>query len=91
MEPLIERADFDDESLAAFLQAHLDDIAPTAPASSQHALDPTELMHPSIRLWVVRHRGRVSATGALARLGADHEELKSMRTAPELPSSRCCA
>lgn len=81
---VIERADFGDAALAAFLQAHLGDIAPTAPATSRHALNMAELMHPSVRLRVVRHRGDVVATGALVMLESGHEELKSMRTAPEL-------
>lgn len=80
---VIERADFGDAGLAAFLQAHLGDIAPTAPATSRHALDMAGLMHPSVRLWVVRHRDDVVATGALVMLEPGHEELKSMRTAPE--------
>ncbi|MGW0024144.1 hypothetical protein [Rhodococcus sp. NPDC003383] len=47
MDPVFERADFDDSSLALFLQAHLDDIAPTAPAESRHALDLSELRNPA--------------------------------------------
>lgn len=38
----------------------------------------------SVRLWVVRHRGEVVATGALAQHEPGHEELKSMHTAPYL-------
>ncbi|NDK90211.1 GNAT family N-acetyltransferase [Gordonia desulfuricans] len=79
----IERADFDDPGLTGFLEAHLSDIAPTAPATSRHALTMAELMDSSVRLWVVRQDGDVVATGALARLEPGHEELKSMRTAPE--------
>ncbi|AOW95036.1 GNAT family N-acetyltransferase [Rhodococcus sp. WMMA185] len=81
---VVERADFGDKSLAAFLQAHLDDIAPTAPDESQHALDMSGLMKPSVRLWVVRHRDEVVSTGALAQFEPGHEELKSMRTDPRL-------
>ncbi|NMM91579.1 GNAT family N-acetyltransferase [Rhodococcus sp. SRB_17] len=84
MDPVFERADFDDSSLAAFLQAHLDDIAPTALEESRHALDLPDLMKPSVRLWVVRHRGEVVATGAITQHEPGHEELKSMRTAPYL-------
>jgi hypothetical protein len=39
----ITRADFSDPRLAAFLQAHLDDMEPTAPPESRHALDLTAL------------------------------------------------
>lgn len=77
-----QRADFDDPQLSGFLQAHLDDLAPTAPADSRHALDLGALRHPSVRLWIGRDRDAVVATGALAHLEAGHEELKSMRTDP---------
>jgi len=78
----IERADFEDPELPLFLQAHLDDLAPTAPPESRHALDLTGLQSPAVRLWVARDRGRIVATGALAGLAPGHEELKAMRTDP---------
>ena len=64
----IERADFGDPALAAFLQAHLDDLAPTAPAESRHTLDLTKLQAPHIRLWVIYDGERILATGALTEL-----------------------
>jgi putative acetyltransferase len=78
----IERADFEDPALAAFLREHLDDMAPTAPPESRHALDLDGLRRPGTRLWVGREAGRIVATAALAPLTPGHEELKSMRTAP---------
>jgi putative acetyltransferase len=78
----ITRADFGDPALVAFLQAHLDDIAPTAPAESQHALDLQGLAAPDIRLWVATSGTSLVGTGALAALETGHEELKSMRTDP---------
>lgn len=78
----IERADFSRPDLVAFLQAHLDDLAPTAPAESRHALDLTMLQAPHVRLWVVYDDDQIVGTGALAELGPGHEELKSMRTDP---------
>ena len=84
MDLVIEPADFGDARLTAFLRAHLDDLAPTAPTESQHALSLAELDNPSIRVWVVRHRSSIAATGALAKVSPSHEELKSMRTDPEL-------
>jgi hypothetical protein len=75
----IDRADFDDPGLESFLQAHLDDIAPTAPCKSQHALDLEALQRPTVRLWVVREDSDIVGTGALAALEPGHEELKSMR------------
>lgn len=79
----IARADFADPALAAFLQAHLDDLAPTAPACSQHALDLTGLRAPGVRLWTARAAdASLVGTVALAPVAAGHEELKSMRTEP---------
>ncbi|GAA3604574.1 GNAT family N-acetyltransferase [Agrococcus terreus] len=80
----IGHADFADPALLAFLQAHLDDMAPTAPPESQHALDATELQRPGVRLWVARAEGAIVGTVALAALAPGHEELKSMRTDPAL-------
>lgn len=42
----IAEPDFEDEQLVMFLQEHLDDIAPTAPVESQHALDLSSLQGP---------------------------------------------
>ncbi len=79
----IEPADFTDVRLAAFLQAHLDELAPTAPAESRHALDLSALQGPGVRLWVVLDDDALVATGALAAVEPGHEELKSMRTEPD--------
>ena len=80
--PTIARADFDDPALRSFLQAHLDDLAPTAPAESRHALDLEALRRPGVRLWTARIGGALGGTAALAALDGAHEELKSMRTEP---------
>ena len=82
--PTITRADFADPRLAAFLQAHLDDMEPTAPPESRHALDQTDLQRDGVRLWVVTAAEQIVGTAALAVLGERHEELKSMRTDPAL-------
>jgi putative acetyltransferase len=78
----IERADFSESLLAAFLQAHLDELEPTAPPESRHALDLARLQAPGVRLWVARDETGLVGTAALAALEAGHEELKSMRTDP---------
>ena len=79
----IRRADFSDPALKDFLQQHLDDLAPTAPPESRHALDLTALQAPGVRLWTVTAEdGAIVATAALAALAPGHEELKSMRTDP---------
>ena len=86
----ITRADFTDPALAEFLQAHLDDMEPTAPPESRHALDLGALQAPGVRLWVARDVGSGDPTGhavlgtaALAAVEPGHEEVKSMRTAPQ--------
>ncbi|UFN42639.1 GNAT family N-acetyltransferase [Nocardioides okcheonensis] len=80
----ISRADFADPRLAAFLQAHLDDMEPTAPPESRHALDLTALRGPGVRLWVATDADALVGTAALAALEPRHEELKSMRTEPRV-------
>ena len=78
----IERADFQDPRLAVFLQSHLEELAPTAPAESRHALRLNKLQTPDIRLWVAHDGQELVGTAALATLEPGHEELKSMRTSP---------
>lgn len=80
----IARADFSSPSLLAFLQAHLDDLEPTAPPESRHALDLAGLQLPRVRMWTALDGDDVVGTVALAALDEPgHEELKSMRTDPE--------
>ncbi|RYC07512.1 N-acetyltransferase [Nocardioides zhouii] len=81
---MIHRAHFTDPRLAAFLQAHLDDMEPTAPPASRHALDLDDLQRDGVRLWVATAADRLVGTAALAALGERHEELKSMRTDPQV-------
>ena len=80
----ITRADFADPRLAAFLQAHLDDMEPTAPPESRHALDLSALQEPHVRLWVATDPDGIVGTAALAAIDDRHEELKSMRTEPRV-------
>jgi putative acetyltransferase len=77
-------ADFEDPALENFLRAHLADMAPESPEESQHALDMPALRQPGVRLWVAMYERRIAGTCALAVLEPGHEELKSMRTEPEL-------
>ena len=86
MAPTITRADLTDPRLRAFLQEHLDDMEPTAPPESRHALDLSDLQAPGVRLWVAADDDGIVGTAALAVVGDTdderHEEVKSMRTAP---------
>ena len=81
----LRRADFADARLTAFLEEYLDELRPTAPAESRHALDFAALQRPGVRLFAAYDGPEIVATGALAELGAlepGAEELKSMRTHP---------
>jgi len=80
----ITRADFGDPRLADFLQAHLDDMEPTAPPESRHALDLAALQGDGVRLWVASDGDDLLGTVALAAVEERHEELKSMRTEPRV-------
>lgn len=82
MTVLIDAADLDHADLREFLQAHLDDMEPTAPPESRHALDLNDLRAPGIRMWVARLDTALVGTIALKSLTAEHDELKSMRTDP---------
>lgn len=81
---VLARADLDAPDLAAFLQAHLDDMEPTAPPESRHALDLDGLRAPGVRVWTAHlpDGGTLVGTVALAPVEPGHEELKSMRTEP---------
>lgn len=79
----IRPADFAQPALRAFLQAHLDDMEPTAPPESRHALDLAGLQRPGVRVWVAADGDAVIGTVALAPLTPRWEELKSMRTDPQ--------
>lgn len=79
---VVSRADFADPALAVFLQEHLDDMEPTSPPESRHALDLSGLQQPHVRLWTATDAGVIVGTVALAALEPGHEELKSMRTDP---------
>ncbi|WP_104182244.1 GNAT family N-acetyltransferase [Arthrobacter sp. B0490] len=80
----IRRANFDAPGLTIFLEAHLADMAPLSPLESRHGLDLAALQKPTVRLWVALEEQRIAGTCALAALTPEHEELKSMRTDPEL-------
>ncbi|MFJ3958254.1 GNAT family N-acetyltransferase [Arthrobacter sp. NPDC090010] len=82
MEIIIERSRTRTEPLAAFLQGHHEELAPTAPPESRHALALNELLNPPVRLFTAQLGRDLVATGALKDLGHGHEELKSMRTHP---------
>lgn len=66
--------------VAAFLGEHLADMFATSPAESVHALDVEALRGTTVTFWTVRDGDVLLGCGALKEIGADHGEIKSMRT-----------
>lgn len=52
-----------------------------SPPASTHALDLNGLRSPGVTFWTVWDGDAIVGCAAIKRLGADHAELKSMRTA----------
>jgi putative acetyltransferase len=67
--------------VVALLAEHLADMRATSPPESVHALEPEALARPGVAFWTVREAGTPIGCGALAPLGEDSGEVKSMRTA----------
>lgn len=63
------------------LQEHLDAMHALSPPESVHALDLDKLRQPGITFWTAWDGDNLMGCGALKMLGAEHGELKSMRTA----------
>lgn len=82
MSIIIERVETPTPALSDFITAHHAEMQGTAPPESQHALPFEGLLAPGVRLFAATVEGRTVATGALATVEEEHEELKSMRTDP---------
>ncbi len=74
--------DLSGPDVAAFLQAHLDQMHELSPAESVHALDLAALRGPDVTFWSAYEDDALVGCGALKVLGAGHGEIKSMRTDP---------
>jgi putative acetyltransferase len=83
MELSIAPADLDSRELESFVEAHLADLAHTAPSESRHAKPLLGLVEAAARIWVAHADGRIVGTGALAAVEPGHEEIKNMRTDPD--------
>jgi putative acetyltransferase len=68
--------------VAAFLQAHLDQMHELSPAESVHALDLAALRAPDVTFWSAYEDDVLVGCGALKVLDGRHGEVKSMRTDP---------
>ena len=74
--------DLSGPDVAAFLQAHLDQMHELSPAESVHALDLAALRAPNVTFWSAYEDDALVGCGALKVLDARHGEIKSMRTDP---------
>ena len=64
------------------LAQHVAEMNAGSPPSACHVMHADALQHPAIRFFTVRDEaGELLGCGALKRLGPDHGEIKSMRTA----------
>ncbi|WP_238376647.1 GNAT family N-acetyltransferase [Luteimonas abyssi] len=77
----LQRDPIEDPRVIALLEAHLRELAPTAPAESRHALDLDGLRRPDIAFWTLWEDEALLGCGALKTLDPAHAEIKSMRTA----------
>lgn len=64
----------------ALLLRHFDVMRAGSPAESCHVMDPDALLDRGAVLFAARQKGNVLGVGALAQVGPDHGELKSMHT-----------
>jgi len=83
MDITVIEADPRSESMQSMVRAHLNDMAPTAPVESRHALDTGALVDPNVVMYQVCIGETAIGMGALKDLGSNLAELKSMRIAQE--------
>ena len=67
--------------VAKLLQEHLAEMHSVSPPESTHALDLSQLKHPSVSFWTAHIENRVVGCAALKNFGNRNGEIKSMRTA----------
>ena len=75
--------DLDSPDVQALLAFHFAQMRSHSPPEACHVLPGEALRDTDITFWSVREEGALVGVGALKALGADHGEVKSMRTAPE--------
>lgn len=71
---LVIPADFSDHRLESFLEAHLADLAPTAPTEGRHALELSALQRPGVRVWTAADGEQIVVTVAFADMGDYRED-----------------
>lgn len=73
----------DDPRVIALLELHVEAMHAHSPPGTVHALDVDRLRAPDISFWSAWAGERAIGCGALREIGADHGEIKSMRTHPD--------
>ena len=73
--------DLTEFKVSKLLSEHLSDMALHSPPESIHALDLEALQQPDVTFWCAWEGDELAGCGALKELGAEHAEIKSMRTA----------
>lgn len=73
----------DDPRVIALLQFHVEAMHAHSPPGTVHALDVDRLRAPDISFWSAWEGDQAIGCGALREIGADHGEIKSMRTHPD--------
>ena len=76
----IEIDDLCRPQIHALLEEHLANMRRISAPESVHALDLDKLRRPEITFWSAWDDGTLVGCGALKDLGAQHGEVKSMRT-----------
>jgi putative acetyltransferase len=79
----IHEGELDYEDVRALLAQHFAEMRAGSPPSACHVLPVDGLRDSAIRFFTLREDGVLLGCGALKRLGSDHGEIKSMRTADE--------
>ena len=77
----IEADDPRRDDVRVLLEQHRSFASGVMPPEGVHALDPEELLDPTITLFSLRVGGELLGIGAIKQLDLDHAELKSMHTA----------
>ncbi len=80
-EIIIRPGGLEQAAVQSLLREHLDRMFAVSPPESCHALDASELDHPSVSFWSAWEGDTLAGCGALRELDARHGEIKSMRTA----------
>lgn len=81
MDWTITEGELDRDDVRALLAQHFAEMRAGSPPSACHVLPVDALRDPAIRFFTLREGGLLLGCGALKRIGEDHGEVKSMRTA----------